>query len=815
MKFSAEKKWANIVFPHPPYQTFTYEVPEKFRDELQKGFRVLVPLGKRLTTGFIEDFVDKPDIKNIKKINDIIDFSPLLNSDIFKLTKWISSYYLTSLGMVLKTALPPGIYLKSRLYVKTASRKKNIENSLSETQKTICLIVNSQKSVSVNYLIRKIEKQGIRFNIRKLEEKGYVKTEQILEKPKVKIKYEKKINLTADLSIEKIKEVEKRAPAQAKILRILREQDKQISKKDLNADISVLNRLQKKGLINIQESEVIRDPYKNLKISPPKTILLTEQQKAALKKIKSVIDKNHFHPFLLHGITSSGKTQVYIEAIRYIFKKEQQALVLIPEISLTPQAVQRYRSAFGDEVAVMHSRMSPGERFDTWRKIKDGTYKITIGPRSALFSPLENLGIIIVDEEHDSSYKQKNPAPRYNARDSAIVRAKINNCIVILGSATPSLESYQNALDGKYSLCTLTRRINDLPLPKVTLIDHKESIKQKENRVFSSVLKQMIAERLENGHQIILLQNRRGYSTFLRCVSCGNIDSCPNCDISLTFHQKNHMLLCHACGFKKNASDSCTSCGDTAISYRGIGTQRVEEDLDFFFPKSKVIRMDQDTTRKKGAHHKIITDFENRKGDILFGTQMIAKGHDFPGVNLVGIISADTSLYFPDFRSSEKTFQLLTQAAGRAGRKGIPGEVVIQTMSPENPILQFVVDQDYIKFFQYETQQRRELQYPPWGRIIIIIFKSKNKSQTEMASKLFSRQIQKNNPVISLGPVPCAVNRIKNYYRYQIMFRSSKNNDPSGKILRQSVRNAWINYHKINKFPNVRVDVNVDPVDMM
>ncbi len=808
-------RWVNIVFPHPPYQKFTYKVPEKFKDELQKGQRVLVPLGNRLVSGIIENFTSKPGLKNIREIVDIIDSEPLLTQDINKLTKWISSYYLAPWGMVVKTALPPGILKKYKLSMQRTAIQYYEPELLSEIQKKILDLLNVKQEISLSYLRKKLNSTGISLSIKKLENLGLIKTEQKLEGAKVKIQYEKTIHLTKKINPEEISDIKKKAPAQARVLKLLSTHKKGVKRKKIKEYASILNRLKDKGLITFQKSEIIRDPYRNVKIKPPKHIKLTHQQENALKIIKDEIVKNHFHTILLHGITSSGKTQVYIEAIRFVFKKGGTALVLIPEISLTPQAVQRYRSVFGNEVAVLHSRMSAGERYDTWRKIKDGTYKITIGPRSALFSPLKNLGIIIIDEEHDSSYKQINPAPRYHARDTAIVRAKINNCVVVLGSATPSLESYQNALNGKYSLCSLNHRINDLPLPKVTLIDHKKSIMKRETRIFCPVMKKNILQRLKNGDQIILLQNRRGYSTFLRCSDCGNIDSCPNCDISLTYHQKNHLLMCHTCGFQKKATDSCSSCGGTTISYRGIGTQRVEEELKKLYPESKITRMDHDTTRKKGTHDKIITDFENKKSDILFGTQMIAKGHDFPGVNLVGIISADTGLYFPDFRSSENTFQLLTQAAGRAGRKGMPGEVVIQTMNPENPILQFAVDHDYQKFFQYETKQRRELQYPPWGRIIIVRFKSRNNAETANAAHFFSQHICKNKSVISLGPVICPLSRVKNYYRYQILFRSSKAKDPSGKSLRKVVRDTMKQYQEKRKFPKVRIAIDVDPVDVM
>ncbi len=470
---------------------------------------------------------------------------------------------------------------------------------------------------------------------------------------------------------------------------------------------------------------------------------------------------------------------------------------------------------------MLHSRMSHGERFDSWRRLKDGKAKIALGPRSAIFAPLNNLGLIIVDEEQDTSYKQMDPAPRYHARDVAIMRGKMENAPVILGSATPSLESYANALEGKYTLCTLTHRIDHVPLPEVTLIskqmadsDHSGS-KLEIYRILSPDLLQKIEFRLDKRQQVILLQNRRGFATFLRCFACGHVEHCPNCDITLTYHQHQHVLRCHYCGFEKAAPDTCPSCDGSTLSFRGIGTQKVEDSLKKRFPEAKILRMDLDTTQKKGAHDKIIHLFEKGEGDILLGTQMVAKGHDFQKVQLVGIISADTEIHFPDFRAGERTFQLLTQAGGRAGRRNEQGEVLVQTLIPEHPILQLSKQHNYQGFYEWESEQRKALFYPPWGRIILIRFKSESETTARNAAQYFADLIKPSSQYLCLGPAASPLSRIKNLFRFQMVIRSSKIKDPAGRYIRTAVREAIYQYQQTGKYPSVKLAVDVDPQDMM
>jgi len=815
MDSSVKKKWADVVLPYPPFGRFTYEVPDRFSSELCPGHRVLVPLGRRWMTGIVVDFVDHPEIQNLREIEDILDPYPLLTSKLLKLTRWIAEYYLVSWGEVIRTALPPGIFRKSRFIIYKNNKNNALDASLSDIQKDILTIVQEKGKISLQSLEKRLGQKKIRFVIGKLEKLKLIRTEHILEESRVRIKSEKWISLREEFDPETVKNLNKKAPKQADTVSMLMKYGGEVRRSDLDIDFSILRKLEKNGWIDIWEKEVFRESYQEIKSDSPRTYTLTEEQARAFSEIDNALKKKHFHVFLLHGVTASGKTQVYIESIQKVLDQGKTVLVLIPEISLTPQAVQRYRGKFGDRVAVLHSRMSSGERYDSWRKIREGKCQIGLGPRSAVFAPLQNLGLIIVDEEHETSYKQIDPAPRYHARDVAIVRGKFNDCVVILGSATPSVESYFNSLNGKYTLCRMTRRVDRTPMPRVIVVNQKEKEQRRGSKVFSPLLQEKMTERLERGEQVILLQNRRGYAPFLQCGDCGNIEECPHCDITLTYHQKYHQLRCHYCGFQKRAPDACSNCGGVKLRYRGIGTQRVEEEVAHFFPGTRLLRMDQDTTRRKGAHERIIMEFERGEGNILLGTQMVAKGHDFPGVNLVGIISADTGLHFPDFRSGERTFQLLTQAAGRAGRRNLRGEVVIQTYSPDNQILEFAIEQDYVKFYQWEIEQRKGLGYPPWGRLVAVRFKGEKKERVEKAAHSFSEVVAPCRFFEKLGPVPSPLSRIRGLYRYQIIFKGKGQHDPSGKILRNSVRKGIIRYYEKTDFPDVRAGIDVDPVDML
>jgi len=814
MHASNQHSYVDVVFPALPHRTLTYSVPDRFRDGLRPGHRVLVPLGKRRVPGFVVAFRGESPIPEIKPIEDIMDPDPLFTEDLLKLTRWVSEYYLASWGETLRTALPPGLAGTSQLLIE---RIKDIPSNirLSDLEKAILDLMPIGQTFKLRDLEKKSSEKNLRYWVNRLEGQGLLKQEYVLETSGISVKTEKWVSLKDEPTEDDLALLGKRSPRQAKILTVLMEMGGEILRVDLDADTTVLHRLESAGWIEVWEEEVFRDGTETMDSQKPECFDLTEHQSDGVRRIREKLETGVFHTFLLHGVTGSGKTQVYIESLRHCLSLGKNALILIPEIALTPQAVRRYRGVFGNEVAVLHSRQSRGERYDSWRKLKEGRSRIALGPRSAVFAPLTNLGLIVVDEEHEPSYKQNDPAPRYHGRDTALVRGQIAGCTVILGSATPSLESYANARNGKYILCELPVRIDKIPMPAVTLVSQKEADGNSESRIFTPMLIRYIRDRLARGEQVILLQNRRGYASYLRCAACGHIDTCPNCEISLTFHRSDRRMKCHYCGFQRPPFDACPECGGATVQYRGTGTQRVEEEIQNLFSEARLLRMDLDTMRKKGAHSKVVSEFENRTGDILLGTQIVAKGHDFPGVTLVGIISADTGLFFPDFRSFERTFQLLMQAAGRAGRKEKPGEVIIQTLLPDHPVLQFASTHDYAGFFHWEMGQREELGYPPFGRLAMAVFRGQKLDQTEKAAVRFAGLIDARSRFDVLGPAPAPLSRLKGDYRYQIIFRQSKSVDPSGKVLREVLKKALNDFQAGNPFRNVRVHVNMDPADML
>lgn len=811
MNSETKKQLVEVVLLSPPFLRLTYRIPEAFQEEIEIGHRVKVPLGRRRVSGMVVKFLNHTNLLDIKFIEDILDPYPALPLDLVFLTQWIAEYYLCSWGEILKVALPPGYCGETQAFI-IPVRENYVENlQLTPIEKEIWELLPSQKSLSLSTLEKKLGHSRVHYGLHRLEKKGLVQLEYTL-KEKQPIQKEKWISLREEPSPEILHRLKKRAPQQAKALSLLLEYGGEARRSDLDVDGQVLKKLEVAGWIEIWEEEVIRDAYSELEVPTPPSFSLTEAQKKAVEEIEKPLLNGTFQVILLHGVTGSGKTQVYIECIRQCLALGKTALVLVPEISLTPQAVARYRSVFQEEVAVLHSRMSRGERFNSWLNIREGKAKIALGPRSAVFAPLENIGLIVVDEEHETSYKQNDPSPRYHARDTAIMRGKFNHCPVVLGSATPSLESYANAQAGKYKLCRLPERIDRIPLPRVIHIDQRDTIP---SGIFSPYLINAIQNRIERHEQIILLHNRRGYALWIRCQSCGFIETCPHCAISLTFHLKENRVKCHYCGFQKKPVEICSSCGGTNVRYRGMGTERIEKELQTLFPKIRILRMDLDTVRKKGMHVRLIQDFTQGKAEILLGTQLVAKGHDFPGVTLVGILSADTGLFFPDFRSAERTFQLLTQAEGRAGRKDQKGEVIVQTSCPDHPVLQFSKNHDYESFFHWEMQQRKELGYPPFGRLALVVFKSPSQTHVEKSAHAFVSYIPKEKGLELLGPAPAYLTRLKREYRYQILFRTRKKDDPGGTQLRNAVRKAISAYLSHAKYPEVRISVDIDPIDLL
>ena len=578
----------------------------------------------------------------------------------------------------------------------------------------------------------------------------------------LKAKVNTKINKKTVLYIKKIKEYTPVTEKEEIILNLLSNND--ISLKEANSISSyVVNKLIDRGIIEKYEKEVYRLEEEIGKQDEEKK--LTEEQKMVISKI----NLNSFKPYLLHGVTGSGKTEVYMQLIKKVINKNKQALVLVPEISLTPQLVETFKKRFGNDIAILHSHLSKGEKYDEWRRIVRKEVNIVIGARSAVFAPLTNVGIIIIDEEHSNTYKQENN-PRYNAIDIGLYRAKFYNCPIVLGSATPSIESYTRAKTNIYELLEMKNRVNN-NLPKVTLVDMKEEIRKK-NNIFSQLLKDKINEKLNNNEQVIILLNRRGYTTITTCNNCGFTHKCPNCDIPLTYHLKSKKMVCHYCNYETNKLFKCPNCGSTDIKERGMGTEKLEEEIIKEFSKAKVVRMDVDTTRTKQAHKKIITDFENEKYNILIGTQMIAKGLDFPKVTLVGVINGDATLNIPDFRSGERTFQLLNQVAGRAGRSSLLGEVIIQGFNTDHYSLICAKNHDYLSFYNEEMKIRKILKYPPFYNLCLIKIQGINAIKCEEESNKIITYLKNNlKDEIILGPTTAMIPKVNNIYHYQIIIK--------------------------------------------
>lgn len=589
----------------------------------------------------------------------------------------------------------------------------------------------------------------------------------------------------------------KLSTSQEKIINLCMEKEYVLRKELVDISLSSLNTLIKKNILLEKKLEHYRLSY-NEKIEPKKE--LTNDQKSV---VDEVLANTGYFPYLLFGVTGSGKTEVYMELIEDSLNKGKTSIVLVPEISLTPQMVLRFQKRFGDNIAAIHSALSDGEKYDEWRRIVSGEAKIVIGARSAIFAPLNNIGMIIIDEEHSDSYKQDDSNPRYNAKDIALLRGKYHNCPVIMGSATPSLEVFARAKKGVFKLLELPNRINGKSLPHINIVDMNEMISKTKGH-FSPVLLEAISARLLKNEQIILLLNRRGYSSFVTCKNCGYTFKCPNCDITLTYHKSSRTLRCHYCGYGTKVYDTCPECHEKSINDLGVGTEKVEEELNKLFPESKILRMDFDTTSRKGMHEKMIKAFKNHEYDILLGTQIVSKGLDFDNVTLVGVINADTSLNIPDFRSSETTFSLLAQVAGRAGRSDKEGEVIIQTFNPEHYAIQYTKKHDYLGFYNREMSIRRELKYPPYYYICYVKISGKdNKYIYEESLKITKLFHNKLISMIILGPSPCTIFKLNNIYRYGIILKYKKDED-----LRE-VLNKVIEHYKDNR--NIKIDVNFNP----
>ncbi len=797
------RKYAKIAVDAPIFDLFDYGIPPEYEAIIAPGWRVMVSLGRRLVAGFVIELADKPDydIAQIKPIADVPDDEAVLTPELLKLCKFVSDYYIAPLGETIARALPLGVGIGTKQVVFLIHEPEYPEDLSPIERKIISLLRDS--SMPLKKLSQKIGRKGAMYHVRKLERLGFVgrKYEYRIHTPPKTVEI---AHPALDITTEQIDQLESNAPNQAGIMRYLMQNGPTRAtylRKIFGA--GSFKSLVGKELIRLRRHEVLRssegwlETRKNIE-------KLTESQEKAIAQLEMAIKSGKAQNFLIHGVTGSGKTLVYLEAARVARQLNRGVLVLVPEVALTPQMWGALREYFGEEVAVLHSYLSPGERADAWRKLRRGEVHIALGARSAVFAPVKDLGLIVVDEEHEGSYKQ-GKTPYYNARNVALVRGKIENAIVILGSATPSLESYYNAITGKYKLLEMPERVPGAKLPEVKVIDIRKL--RYEERMFSPIAKSQILGGIERGEQSILLLNRRGFSTSLICPECGYIPRCPNCEVTLTYHRVGDDLRCHWCDYRTPAPDSCPNCNADNFKHRGKGTQKIETQLYDFVEPEQVLRIDSDAIERKGALNRILERFAARESSVLVGTQMVAKGHDFPNVTLVVVIDADTGLSIPDFRAGEKTFQLLSQVSGRAGRGEKPGLVIIQTRHPDEPAVQFAISHDFKSFFKHTLARRQILKYPPYARLVRILARSKESEKAESAiravlNKLLKEEIPDANP---LSPTKPPLAKLKGEYRWHLLIKTGK----IAKLLPFLRRVARADFKK------VKIHIDVEPYEMM
>lgn len=803
---------AHVIVDVPSMQTdipYTYLIPEELSAVIERGMRVEVPFGggNRHVQGFVVDtfFQTEEEIAQadfeLKPITSVLDLVPVLNDELLELADELQQTTFAFKITCLQAMLPSVMRSSYQKWIRQIDEipeeigeqvfgglsEVTWEHALSQTTFNQLMKWRQQEQIEVFYEVKT---------------KNKVKTVRCF---------------SPALDFEALEEarmsLRKTAKQKNRLISFLQtlEPDAQITVKEAKTEFgfspALLKEASELGWLTFSEREVYRDPYADKVIAPSTSLQMTNEQQIAYEQITEAIKEEKPTTFLLEGVTGSGKTEVYLQTIDYALQKGKTAIMLVPEISLTPQTVHRFKSRFGDQVAVLHSGLSQGEKYDEWRKIERKEAKVVVGARSAIFAPLENIGLIIMDEEHESSYKQEE-TPRYQARDLAIWRANYHHCPVILGSATPSLESRARAQKGVYQLLRLTQRANQAAsLPHVEIVDMRKELQAKSSSSFSRLLLTQMEERLKKDEQIVLMLNRRGYSSFVMCRDCGYVLPCPNCDISLTLHMDNKKMKCHYCGHEEPIPHECPVCGSDKIRYYGTGTQKVEEELQKLFPEEKIIRMDVDTTRKKGAHEKLLAQFGQKEARILLGTQMIAKGLDFPDVTLVGVLNADTSLNLPDFRSSERTFQLLTQVSGRAGRAEKAGEVVIQTFNPDHYAIVLAQAQDYEGFYQREMYVRHQGDYPPYYYTIQVAVS--HPEEVEAARKIYyiSEELKTilSPQSILLGPTPKSVLRVNNRYYYQLIIKY-KHEPLLRKKLKEIAESSQSDERK-----NLRISIDVEP----
>ena len=749
-----EGRFVQVIVPSPIKEPLTYEAPPDLRDRLEIGLRVIVPMGTRRVTGVVLNFSSDTRLKQVKAIAKIVDDQPVMDDALLRLSQWVAQYYLGSIGEVLATVLPPGMRKESRRTITVTPGQFPVAGKL---QKKILTALRERKgTVTVKSLARRFPGSGFYRAVEALEKAGMIK---IREAP--------------------IRPAKDKSPNSA--------------------------------------------PRETAKFPSVQDLFLTSEQQKALDAVGERLHQGGFQSFLLYGVTGSGKTEIYLRAMELVRRAKKRSLILVPEISLTPQMLDRLHERFPGRVGVLHSALTPSERWAQWWRILRGDVDVVVGARSAVFAPLPDLGLIVVDEEHDPSYKQEEGL-RYNARDVAVVRAKLLGCPVILGSATPAIESFENCRAGRYELLELTQRVEQRSMPEVATVDLRLKAAEVEKlldhetphtHVLSPLLKQALKENLARGRQSLIFLNRRGFANFLQCRICGFVLRCSHCSVAMTFHRTQESVLCHHCGARKPAPDVCPGCGQAALVPIGSGTEQLEQELQQLLPEARIARMDRDTTGKRGSQERLIRQWEGGKIDVLVGTQMITKGHDVSGVTLVGAVLADHSLNLPDFRATERTFQLLSQVSGRAGRGQDAGRVIIQTYNPDHYVFQHVRTHDYKRFFATELEFRRALNYPPFSRLVHLRFEGPRAPEIESRAKTLGNWLRAEcrrrpatySDIEVLGPAPAPIAKLRGRYRWQILLK--------GKKTQSLLRLAGQAKTALPGSRHVRLHIDVDPHNML
>lgn len=830
--------FADIILPLPVPNLYTYRIPFDLNDKVAEGMRVLVQFGKKkIYTGVIRRLHEQPPRNyEVKYIEAVLDQEPVVNQKQFEFWDWLSEYYLCYPGDVMNAALPSGLKLESETKILPLQDEFSDEQkkSLSDDEYLVIEAIESKKILTVKDIVAICGFKNSEKILQSLTKKGFlIREEQVKEKYKPKTEEYVKLNDSID-NEEALQEIigvlEKKAYKQLEALLAFiqlsdRYQEKKvwIKKKEIvrkcEGNDRVVQELAKKNVFDVQAFETGRflAEEKNKKLSE---LVLSDEQNVALDSIKAAFAEKKV--CLLHGVTASGKTEVYIQLIRETIEKGRQVLYLLPEIALTSHIVTRLRKHFGEHVGVYHSRFNDQERVEVWQNVmkeselKEGEpgfrphFNIVIGARSSIFLPFRDLGLVIVDEEHDPSFKQTDPAPRYNGRDSALYLARLHGADALLGSATPSIETFYLARQQRYGFASLTKRYSGTMLPEILVADIKEAQQKKEMKShFSPFLLNQVREAMEADEQIILFQNRRGFAPVLECETCSWVPHCQNCDVSLTYHKAGNLMKCHYCGYSVKPMTTCGACGDVNLRLKGFGTEKIEEELAIFFPEAKIARMDLDTTRSRYSYMQLLHDFDEGNIDILVGTQMISKGLDFDNVALVGILNADAILHFPDFRAHERGYQLMAQVSGRAGRKLKRGRVIIQTKNPYHSIIQAVVRNDYMSVYENEILERRNFRYPPFFRLIQLAIKHREEPLSEQAANVLAQILKQKLGERVIGPEAPGVSRIRNFYLRQILIKFER--EISMKQVKEFIQQAIQVIRTDPKFKGVVIAADVDP----